>query len=275
MTENKIEELCFAGACNRGIAYVGVLQKMIELGVLDKNYLKKIIGVSIGSFISCCFLIGYDPYELLDEIMKADLSEFKDYMITQSSLLKGEKYRDWVFHVISNKIDPNIKLIDLYLLTKINFVIITTCISSENVSIKEGVVYLNYETFPNMPLIDALMANMSFPIVFPYVCYNGCKFIDGGVLKNFPVDLLSKNGIGVKTIFKKHKTDINTPINYILKIIELMSHNLEQQNLNNSGGTIIINCEDFSMLDFDISNDDKYTLFKRGYDSVNEFYESF
>jgi len=94
-------------------------------------------------------------------------------------------------------------------------------------------------------------------------------------LKNFPVDLLSKNGIGVKTIFKKDKTDINTPINYILKIIDLMSQNLEQQNLNNSGGTIIINCEDFSMLDFDISNDDKYTLFKRGYDSVNEFYESF
>ena len=45
----------------------------------------------------------------------------------------------------------------------------------------EGVV------FDKGPLIEALMASCSVPVVFPPVLINGKHYVDGGVVKNLPV----------------------------------------------------------------------------------------
>ena len=77
-----------------------------------------------------------------------------------------------------------------------------------------------------MSLFNAVNCSMAFPFIFPPMEYKGCQFIDGGVLDNFPMDLLSVNAIGLKVNFKPidSSTSTKNPISYIGKIFELMSN---------------------------------------------------
>ena len=85
MSENKIKELCLAGACHRGISYIGALQYLEEEYLLDHTKLEKVIGVSIGSFVAACYIAGFKPMEFMETIVKYDTSTFKDISIMDPS----------------------------------------------------------------------------------------------------------------------------------------------------------------------------------------------
>ncbi len=270
-TENKTElkpvtEICLSGACQRGLSYIGCFKRLEELNLLK---LEKIVGVSIGSFIGACYMIGYNSDELLDAVIKKDMSKFKDFSIHESgSVLKGEQYKNWVYEVLSKKEDPNITLKELFEKTKIDYIINTTCIHSVNDEFPEGITYLSHKHTPDMSLFTAVICSMAFPFVFPYVTYKGNHFIDGGVLDNFPIDLLSINALGIKVNFKPidSLTSTRNPVSYVGKIFELISNRfriLKNEELYKN--IISINCNDFDIIDFEMSIDDKITIYKRGY----------
>ena len=102
-----IHELCLAGAANRGIAYIGAIKCLQDNCVLD---VKKFVGVSIGSLVGVAFILKYDMDLLFEDILLQDISEFQDISIssaiTQWSVLRGEKYKIWVWELLSKKIDP-------------------------------------------------------------------------------------------------------------------------------------------------------------------------
>jgi NTE family protein len=285
MTEEKIEtvevevspklitELCFAGGCNRGISYIGCFKKLEELKLLK---LEKIVGVSIGSFIGACFMVGYSADELFEAVVNKNLNEFKDFSINESgALLKGIEYKNWVYEVLSKKEDPNITLKQLFEKTNIEFTVTTTCIHSKSDEFTEGMVYLSHKHTPNMSLFNAVNCSMAFPFIFPPVIYNNCQFIDGGVLDNFPMDLLSIDAIGIKVNFKpiEGSTSTNNPISYIGKIFELISDRFKILKNEEHQNIITINCDDFDVIDFGMSIDDKITLYQRGYGAITDFFD--
>jgi NTE family protein len=266
-----VTEICLAGACNRGISYIGCFKKLEEIKALD---LKKVVGVSIGSFIGACFMLGYSSEELLGMVIDKDMNEFKDFSISEpSSVLKGETYKSWVFEVLARKEDPNITLKQLYEKNKIEFTVTTTCIHSTNNNFTEGIVYLSHKHTPDMSLFDAVNCSMAFPFIFPPMEYKGCQFIDGGVLDNFPMDLLSTNALGLKVNFKPidSSTSTKNPISYIGKIFELMSNRFKILKDEPHQNIVTVNCDDFDVIDFGMSIDDKITLFKRGYKAMNMY----
>lgn len=269
-----IEEICLAGGCNRGIAYIGCLKRMEELNILN---LKKIVGTSIGSFIGACYILGYSSDELFDSIIEKNLNDFKDFSITEpSSLLKGEKYKNWIYEILAKKDNPNITLKELYNKTNIEFIITTTCIYNGSDDFSEGIVYLSHKITPDISLFNAINCSMAFPLVFPPVSYKNCEFIDGGMLDNFPLDLVSTNAIGIKTTSKpiNSLTSIKNPISYIGKIFELMYNRLKLLKNETHQNIININCDDFDILDFDMSIDNKITLYKRGYYTTYNFFKN-
>lgn len=266
----KIKELCLSGACNRGICYVGCIKKLEELNMIK---LDKILGVSIGAFISVCYIIGYNADEMLDIIMSKNMDNFKDITFDEKgAILKGENYKNWVYEVLSKKIDPNITLLELYKKTKIHFITTTTCIYSTNDKYKEGIIYLSHEYTPNFPLIVAINSSMAFPFIFPPIDYDGAKFIDGGVLDNIPTGLVNEDAINLRVSFKPIDgyTSINNPISYVGKIFELISKRICQ--LKNSKENIVwVLCEDFDVINFEMSIDDKITLYERGYNAMEKY----
>ena len=266
-----ITEICMAGACNRGVCYIGAFKKLEELKLLK---LEKIVGVSIGAFISVCYILGYTSNELLRIIIEKDMKELKDISLTeQGAVLKGEQYKNWVFEVLSKKVDPYITLIDLYSKTKINFITTTTCIHSTIDEFKEGIVYMSHIHTPNMPLITAINCSMAFPFIFPPINYKGCQFIDGGLLDNFPLELVSEKALGLKVNFKPidGSTSTKNPISYIGKLFELISNRFKYLKSETHKNVICIDCDDFNLIDFEMSIDDKITLYKRGYTAIEKF----
>ncbi len=266
-----ITEICMAGACNRGICYIGAFKKLEELKILK---LEKIVGVSIGAFIAICYIIGYTSDELLKIIIEKDMKEFKDISLSeQGAVLKGEQYRKWVFEVLSGKIDPNITLSELFEKTKINFITTTTCLYSLNKDFEEGIVQLSHIDTPTMPVITAITCSMAFPFIFPPINYKGNQFIDGGLLDNFPLGLLSENAIGLKVNFKPidGSTSTHNPILYIGKLFEIISQRFRYLNPITNNNVISFDCDDFSLIDFEMSIDDKITLYKRGYTKMEKY----
>jgi predicted acylesterase/phospholipase RssA len=266
-----ITEICLSGACNRGISYIGCFKKLEELKLLK---LEKIVGVSIGSFIAACYMIGYSSDDLLEMIIDKNMNEFKDFSINETgALLKGEQYKNWVYEVLSKKEDPNITLDKLFEKTNIEYTVTTTCIHSVGNEFSEGMVYLNHKHTPDMSLFTAVNCSMAFPFIFPPVNYKGYQFIDGGVLDNFPMDLLSLNAIGLKVNFKPidSSTSTGNPISYIGKIFELISNRFKILKNEQHQNIIMINCDDFNIIDFGMSIDDKITLYKRGYNAMDIF----
>lgn len=269
------KEICFAGACNRGVCYLGCVKKLEELNLISfsgKDKIEKIAGVSIGAFIAACYIIGYSTEEMLKIIIEKDTKDFKDISLLEieGAVLKGEEYRKWVHEVISQKVDPNITLLDLFNKSNIDFVMTATCIYAPGDEFTEGINYFSHKHTPNIPLIVAINASMSFPFIFPPIIYKDYQFIDGGVLDNFPLDQVSENAVGLRVNFMPidglHST--RSPISYIGKLFELISQRLKHLSPGTSNNIVMVKCDDFSIIDFEMSIDDKLTLYKRGYNAV-------
>ena len=273
MTE-PFTEICLSGACNRGICYLGAFKKLEETNLLR---IEKIVGVSIGALIAVCYILGFSSDELLRIIVEKDFREFRDFSFTEEgAILKGIEYKNWVSEILAKKVNPNITLLDFYNITKIHFTCTTTCIYSTNNEYQEGVVFLSHIHTPTMPLSTAINCSMAFPFIFPPVYYAGCQFIDGGVLENFPIDLLSEKALGLKVNFRPidGSTSIKNPISYIGKIFELITFRFKTLKPETNVNIVCTDCDDFNVIDFELSIDDKITLFKRGYSSMEKFLKS-
>ena len=274
MSYKGIKELCMAGACHRGISYIGALQYLEEESLLDHTKLEKVIGVSIGSFVGACYLAGFKPMEFMETIVKYDTSNLKDISIMDSfsglSILRGSAFRNWIHETLSEKIDPDITMKEFHEKTGVHFTVIVTCI-------EDGAVYIDHENEPDFLLYDALVSSMNFPFVFPPYVVKGKSYVDGGVLNNFPMHMLSQEAVGFKVNFEQID-NIENPFSYIGKLFELICKDRRSFRESPSRNIVQIEASDFSLIDFDMSTDDKMTLYKRGYNaakksSVNSYFK--
>ena len=256
----KIEELCFAGAANRGICYVGVLKCLEDHNLLN---LKKIVAVSIGSLIGLCYSIGFSADDLFDEILEKDLSELQDIsfnsVVNSGSVLQGNNYRMWVWDLISKKTDPMITFETLKSNYNIDMTVIATCLDSG----EDGLATFGYTHTPKMPIYYAIIASMTVPFIFPPLVYNNKRYVDGGVLENFPMYLLSKDAVGFRVKSKPIEADV-TNTTYFFKLINLMTTYMRKTRKFEGNG-YTIDASDYSTINFSMNIDNKITLYYRGY----------
>lgn len=269
MTE--ITELCLAGAANRGLCYIGALKKLEELKVLKLN---KIVATSIGACIGFLYIIGYSIDELLDTIIIKDSEELFDVTLSgNGSILKGESIREWIINVASKKIDTDITYAQLYEKTQIDFITTGVCIISGQEH-KEGLHYFSREKTPDMKVLTSIFITMAYPLIFPPVEYMGSKFIDGGFLNNFPIELIDdKKGLGIITTHKPIDLEkyIHNPVMYVQKLHHIISDHTKNYEKNEN--VITVECYDFENISFKQTLDDKITLYKRGYSFTEKYFK--
>jgi hypothetical protein len=263
-----IEELCISGGSQKGLSYVGALKYLEEIKIIDFKKLKKLIGVSIGSYIASSVLIGYTLDELLEHVMDTDIPSFMDISVKNSgvAILKGEKIRKWVHETIEKKCNVDITMLELYNMTGIEFIVATTCL-------EDGIVYIDYKNRPNMKLRDVIICSINVPFVFPpYIVKdeNGIDktYIDGGLIDNFPMHLLGHRAIGI-TSEKNKKTDIGDHIfSYIKSLYDIMKHHIEDLKPHKSEFVYVLRSKDKSTINLNINRDQKITLFMNGYNDT-------
>lgn len=266
----QIKQLAISGGGIKGIAFVSTLYELDKKGLL--NNLEKVSGTSIGSFIAACLVSGMKPKELLDILFHYDLSILRDFdmknMFKSKSILKGIKIKQFFTTILEKKIDPNITLQNFFEHTGIEFISVACCLNTATIE------YISYKKFPELTLIESIMMSTAIPIIFPPIKYKHKLYVDGGMINNFPIDILDMSseytyGITIKNNYYNNDDQEELNLFSYLKLILTFWYNHSKHKENNNKQIKNILWLDFknvniSIVDFNISLDQKFELIKIG-----------
>ncbi|OIO66599.1 MAG: patatin [Zetaproteobacteria bacterium CG_4_9_14_3_um_filter_49_83] len=194
--EYSFRNLVFEGGGVKGIAYVGALKVLQEKGILVQ--VQRVAGTSAGAINAVLLSLGYTPEETNEVLSKLEFKNFMDdswgvardskRLLKEFGWYKGDFFRAWIGNLIAGKIGnaeatfAELKAhgcLDLYLV-------------GTNLSTKFSEVY-SAEHTPRMRVADAARISMSIPLFFASVKdARGDRFVDGGVLNNYPIKLFDR-----------------------------------------------------------------------------------
>jgi NTE family protein len=247
---SNIDTLIISGGGTRCIAVIGALKYLEKNGILSS--ITKYAGSSAGAMISLLLNIGYTPGEIYDNVFTQDSSSIYDSffkvpynLLVNYGLFSGNKIVSSLNELLIKKgYNNNITFKELY--EKTNKILVLTGTSLTD----RDTYYFNYQTTPDMKVIDAVRISISIPLFFTSINYSfndvSHIFVDGGLLNNFPIfyfdicehygkyiltckDLLKDKMIHDKLV-KSNKTNINYNEN-VLGIMLLDDG--ETRNVNN------------------------------------------
>ena len=192
--------LVLSGGGARGMAHIGVIEKMLE-----KNLeITSVAGTSIGALVGGVYASGnLNAFrEWVKTQSRMDVIRLMDVVISRNGFIRGEK----VFKELSQFIsDKNIE--DL----PIPYAAIAVDIKKHQEIV-----------FTKGKLKDAIRASVSVPTVFKPKLFNGVELVDGGVLNPLPLDRVMRNDGD-----QLWAVDLNADIPY-----KQPKQNKEQENVN-------------------------------------------
>lgn len=270
--------LVFSGGGAKGLAHIGVLKVLEEEGV----YVDYVGGTSMGGLIGGLYACGYSPEQieiiaqempwdklLADEPERNDLpldekTDLDQYILGLPlvgfvpGLPKGLKRGQLILNYI-NKLTWNVAEINEFEKLPIPFFCVATKLETgDTMVITQG----------NLPM--AMRATMSIPSVFEPIKFNGEYVIDGGLVNNYPVDvMLEKAGvdyvIGVDVGAPLYKAD---EINNIIEILDqTSSYHQQRRHKTNKRLTDLYIKPDITGLSA-LSFEDVDSIIKRGEDAA-------
>ncbi len=155
--------LVLSGGGARGVAHIGVIQALEEIGLR----FSKISGTSAGSIVGALYAHGYTPKEIFEIVQQVSLLKSVRLAWAWTGFLKMDGLQEFLKKYIPEN--------DFSQLKKPLTITATEIRTGEIKRFSEG------------PLIPAIMASCSIPAVFDPFQLNGSLYVDGGLLDNLPV----------------------------------------------------------------------------------------
>ena len=233
---NTIKNLVVAGGGAKNLFIIGLLQK------ININNVSNYAGVSSGSIVIYLLSIGYTPFEIEQLALELDLTSFMgEPSIENILLLKSITNLDNLKVVLQTLTNykfkkDSITFQELY--TKTNKIMQIGVTSLTNTSF----TIFNYENYPNVNIIDAILASCSLPGIFPPYKINNSYYCDGGVLNNCPIDIFKndiKNTIAFMFEISPYSNNFNI-LQYISFAIGMPFKNRTKTLLSKYPNNIII-----------------------------------
>jgi hypothetical protein len=190
MTHTKIEHLVLCGGGPVGLVQYGALKHLTMNNYLDYNNIKSIYATSIGCIISFVYLINLEWSWMDDFLIKRPwekLVNFTPYDYLNMFNTKGLLNLEFVTNCLkplflAKDIELTITLKEFYDLTNIEFNLYTCNFTKFK---KEK---LNYITYPDLPVIEAIYMSLTIPILCVPFYKNDCFYFDGGILVVCPLN---------------------------------------------------------------------------------------
>lgn len=302
------ENLSFEGGGCRGFAYCGAIKALDEAGILSN--LKRFSGTSVGALFAALLASDFSATEIINI---SDILDFSSLSTTGCCL--STMYNVWnnfgvnslnkieiqFRQILKKKVDPDITLKGLYDLTSKDLVIVTCCLN------KEHPLYFHHSQFPDIKLIDAMIASISVPFIFQPRKYTfmgtSDYYVDGGLVDNYPIwvfndlnalyqnklDLVDKEKIVPSTLGLKllgqdeensikvynGRKQIKNVLGLGIQIINTLMMQIERSEISTSyiKQTVPIQTGDVYFLDFEITKEKRDILIQSGYDSTKKYLE--
>lgn len=202
MKDEKIG-LVLSGGGTKGIAHAGVLKFLSEKNI-DIDILSC---CSAGSIVGCLYSVGKKPEEILDFFQSVYFFNWKHFAFNQPGLVSSVIFNNYL-----KPIFKDMKIGDLPKEVKI--------VATELVSGTEKIFEKDFL------VSDAIIASCSIPgITTPYVLGEE-MFCDGGVLNNFPADIIRNDCDQLIGVFVSPPNDIKINDLKTIKAIVSRSYDL-------------------------------------------------
>ncbi len=248
--------LVLSGGGTKGVAHAGVLKFLAE-----KEIRPDVLACcSAGSIVGALHGIGKSGDEILDFFKSVYFFNWRHFTFNKPGLVSSV--------IFSNYLSPIFKDMTLREL-EIDLKIIATELVSGEQRIFEG----------KDKIVDAVIASCSIPgITVPYIVGNE-MFSDGGVLNNFPADIIHQDckkliGIYVSPPQDVVIEDLNTIKAITTRAYELMSHRTEIYKFSYCDW-IITSKKLSSYGTFERKANRLEEIFEIGYAAAKDSYESF
>ncbi len=224
--------LVLSGGGAKGFAHIGVLKVFEEYGI-KPDYIS---GTSMGSLVAALYSLGYSADELEDIVTNANWNELLTDKITLRDIpiFEKEDYPGYPLKLAFGKTEKltlpsgmikGQKIQSLF--SKLtwssnrfsdfdDYPIPYRCVATDIIS---GQAYI----FESGNLAEAMRASMSIPTVFTPVEKDTLLLVDGGVVRNFPVqeciDMGADIVIGVYTGFEENpkKDDLKSMVKILAR----------------------------------------------------------
>lgn len=235
--------LVLSGGGTKGIAHAGVLkflrEKDIEIDLLSC--------CSAGSIVGCMYAVGKRPEEILEFFNSVYFFNWKHFAFNQPGLVSSVMFRNYL-----NPIFGEMKLSDLDKEVRI--------VATELVNGTETIFDQDFK------VVDAIIASCSIPgITTPYIV-NDEMYCDGGVLNNFPADVIREDcgkliGVFVSPPHDIKITDLKSIKSIVSRSYDLLSYRVERVK--------------FDYCDWFISSQElsTYGTFERRKDRLQQIYD--
>lgn len=202
--------LVLSGGGTKGIAHAGVMKFLDEKSIHPDI----IATASAGSIVACLHGIGKKPQEIVDFFKSVYFFKWKHFTINRPGFINSEAFKVYLTPVFKDA-----KLKDLatkVLIASTDLISGTTKVFDENTKI-----------------VDAIIASSAFPgITTPY-SLDDYLYSDGGILNNFPADIIRKDcekliGVYVSPQQDITNTDLKTIKSITIRAFDLLSYRVEQ-----------------------------------------------
>jgi predicted patatin/cPLA2 family phospholipase len=272
--------IIMSGGGTKGFCTLGALQYIQDNNIINNSNISYYIGTSVGSIISYFLAIGYTPIEIVVYLCSNNV--FENIINNLSGLfnLSGVYNYSLITKHCENmtlaKIDyiPTLKQLYDNFGKKLY-------VCSYNLT-KHKREYISYINYPNMSCLDAIRMSSNIPFIFDEFIYNGDEYIDGGIIDNFPINLVDSieniKPIGIYLDDKEEKINLNYNDNQkILKIINKIYNIIMIPCKEKKESLIDIDVIkigiDIQFFNFSISHTKKLELFSYGYNSAKYYFE--
>ncbi|HCM76944.1 MAG TPA: patatin [Cytophagales bacterium] len=199
--ENKIG-LVLSGGGVRGVAHVGVLKVLEEVGIKISH----LSGASAGSIVGALYAAGHSPDTILEFFKKTSIFSISNYAIFKPGIIDTSK----LIAVFKKYLED-----DSYeSLQKKLYIVATDIENAQSKIFSEG------------PVIQTILASSAFPMVFTPVNIDGILYSDGGIMNNFPIEPLEGVcdkiiGVYVNPIDTVKKNDLNSSLSIMQRAYHL------------------------------------------------------
>ena len=195
----KIKNLVFEGGGVKGIALLGALKFLKEVGDLDQ--IERVGGTSAGAINALFLGLGLGPEESIPILKKMDFNSFLDdesgmvrdlfHLFKNYGWHKGEVFKYFIKDIIQKQAgNANATFEDIEKMKAEKGFLDMTFVGT-NISTGQVVFFNNYFT-PKMKLCDAIRISMSIPFFFEAIRSPEGVLIDGGMIANYPIKLFDK-----------------------------------------------------------------------------------
>ena len=228
--EPKYRNLVLSGGSIKGISHLGAIKRLIEKNLIDLKKLDAVAGTSVGSIIALFITLGFTIEEIWQFVYLIDLKR----LINPNFLILLKKCGVETGHMLCNIFEDiltkktgtkHINFKQLYDSTKIHLIIVGSCLTTKQP------VYYDHINTPYFKVSVAIRISISLPGLFTPVVIDDKKYIDGGILNNYAMNLFEdkmEKTIGL-LICGEYNTDYKYFEEYFMAIMNLFMYHFYQK----------------------------------------------